>query len=826
MTFVLHCHDPHTLETSGGKAFALYQALNAELPVPPWFTLTPSAYEASTSGAPSEEVRSAIATAIDSLRDGVDDRYAVRSSTGDEDGFQHSFAGQLESYLNVTADDVPARVTDVWRSGFSERVMAYRQERAVDSSSFASAVIVQRMVNADSAGVAFSADPVSGRRGVTVISCIRGLGEALVSGETDADTWEIDRFGQILNCAPTDPENPVLTSNEANAVAALARRSQVIFGSPQDIEWAIEDGRLWLLQSRPITTLHNLSDPDGLVRVWDNSNIAESYGGLTSPLTYTFARRAYEEVYRQFCVLMRVPSSVIGAHADTFRCMIGLLRGRVYYNLVSWHKVLALLPGYKMNREFMEQMMGVTEALPDGALPETPTPSVPERIRDAAMLLRSVVGLLWAHVSLPRQIRHFYTRLDGALSPPIPSLAEMRPDELSDHYRSLERQLLQRWDAPLVNDFLAMIFHGLLRSLCSKWCGANDDGLANTLIRDQAGMISTEPATRMKQLAQLARSNEQLLQALHDVDLGRVRRVAPDAFRDGLDAYLEKFGDRCLDELKLESATLYDDPSSLLQGIASIARLPERPAPPRSDEVPEVRGPIRTLVFKWVLRNARNRVRDRENLRFERTRLFGRVRRIFIELGQRYTVDGVLNEPRDIFWITLDEALGFVDGTTATTSLRQLAALRKQEYDDWKTRPVPSDRFETRGSVHHADDFQANDPITPLSADGNERQGLGCCPGIVEGFARVITDPRDAMIMPGEILVAERTDPGWVMLFPSAAGLLVERGSLLSHSAIVSRELGLPSIVSIAGLTAWLKSGDRVELDGTTGIVRKLDPDI
>ena len=190
MTLILHCHDPHTLETSGGKAFALYRALNAELPVPPWFTLTSSAYEASTSAAPSEEVRSAIATAIDELRDGVDDGYAVRSSAGDEDGFQHSFAGQLESYLNVTADDVPARVTDVWRSSFSERIMSYRQERKVDSSPFASAVIVQRMVDADSAGVAFSADPVSGRRGVTVISCIRGLGEALVSGETDADTWD------------------------------------------------------------------------------------------------------------------------------------------------------------------------------------------------------------------------------------------------------------------------------------------------------------------------------------------------------------------------------------------------------------------------------------------------------------------------------------------------------------------------------------------------------------------------------------------------------------------------------------------------------------
>lgn len=822
MSFVIQFNEPHARRTTGGKAFSLAQSHEAGLPVPPWFVVTPEAFDASRDFTPSEQVTQAIRQSLAGIGN-APGCYAVRSSALDEDGGEHSFAGQLESFLNVKADEVAARVADVWRSNFSERVTSYRKERGLSGSPSSPAVLVQRMVDADCAGVAFSADPVTGRRGVAIVSAVRGLGDALVSGEADADTWEIDRANRVISHKQAEPGDAVLEEADAIRVAQLARQAQSCFGCPQDIEWAIQDGTLWLLQSRPITTLRHLPDPDGVVRVWDNSNIAESYAGLTSPLTFTFARRAYEEVYRQFCRLMQVPEQRIEDHADTFRCMLGLLRGRVYYNLVSWHQVLALLPGYQMNRGFMEQMMGVKEPLPEGAMPEPPVPTRLQRWRDGAMLLRSFAGLVWAHFTLPRQIEHFYSRLNTALADPKPALNEMRPDELAVHYRSLERQLLQRWDAPLVNDFLAMIFHGLLRSLCKKWCGAPDDGLANELIREQGGMISTEPAARMKEMASLARGNDELLAALRSRRLGLVRRIAPKPFLGQLDGYLEKFGDRCLDELKLESATLHDDPGSLLQGIASIAEAPEREVQPTKREEPVLSGWFRRKLFSWVLRNARDRVRDRENLRFERTRLFGRVRRIFVELGRRHTADGRISDPRDIFWLTLDEALGYVEGTTATASLDKLIAVRKAEYEEWQKLPAPSDRFETRGTVHHAHDFQSPRPAESVSLDGTERQGLGCCPGIVRGKVRVITDPRGAMILPGEVLVAERTDPGWVMLFPSAAGLLVERGSLLSHSAIVSRELGLPSIVSITGLTGWLQTGDWVELNGATGIVRKLE---
>jgi pyruvate,water dikinase len=232
--------------------------------------------------------------------------------------------------------------------------------------------------------------------------------------------------------------------------------------------------------------------------------------------------------------------------------------------------------------------------------------------------------------------------------------------------------------------------------------------------------------------------------------------------------------------------------------------------------------PLRRLLFGWVLRNARARVRDRENLRFERTRLFGRVRAIFVELGRKLHGLDLLADPRDVFYLEVNEILGFIDGTTSGTDLKGLVALRRAEFDRYRKDEPTADRFETRGIVHQGNSFRSREERAVAGVDGDRRQGIGCCPGVVRGPVRVITDPRNAVLRKGEILVAERTDPGWIMLFPSASGLLVERGSLLSHSAIVARELGIPAIVALAGVTRWLKDGDEVELDGGSGVVKKL----
>jgi pyruvate,water dikinase len=926
MQWVLFPNNAAQASEMGGKARSLAALNKAGLRIPDWFvvrgeaclqSLSPEARDQLRTGTidllvlqkqlaslvPDATVAVEVQAALAKLCS-ASGRVAVRSSATDEDGSEHSFAGQLESYLFVTPEKVLQKVAAVWRSGFSDAILSYRRHHGLSLLPQPPAVLVQRMVHAEAAGVGFSADPVSGRRGIAVVSAVFGLGTALVSGEADADTWFVARDGKIVETRLAkkqlahsyDPNSadgvrsepvpaeraarPALTEDQVCAVAELARRCASEFGRPQDIEWGLEGGRLFLLQSRPITSLAGTPDPDGILNIWDNSNIAESYGGITTPLTYTFARRAYEEVYRQFCRLMKVPQSRIAQNAHVFPCMIGLIRGRVYYNLLNWYRVLAMLPGFTVNRRFMEQMMGVKEALPDELVASLQSASAGDKLKDALHLAGTTGGLVLNHFSLQKRIGTFYSRLNHALRPPNPPLELAQADELASWYLELERQLLTQWDAPLVNDFFAMIFYGVLRKLAVKWCGDSEGTLQNNLLCGEGGLISAEPVRRVRELAELAAKHVDLAakcaegEELKQADLDQ----APE-FAKAYQSYLEKFGDRCLDELKLESPTLHDDPTLLLRSIGQLAMCMNEekaraaplaqemedktgqqvgrvtPSAPQSglderrarSEAPYPRAAstdqrlrreaearasealrghwFRRLIFEWVLKHTRARVKARENLRFERTRLFGRVRRIFVALGRELHARNLLDAPKDIFYLDLAEILGFCDGTASTVDLKGLVALRRSEFARYATMDPPADRFETRGPVYYGNTFQTVDVPKAKAGPADEWKGIGCCPGVVRGRVRVIKDPREATLKPGEILVAERTDPGWIMLFASAAGLLVERGSLLSHSAIVSREMCLPSVVSIPAITKQLTDGDEVEMNGSTGVVKRMRHD-
>lgn len=865
----------------GGKGRALAALTDAGLPVPAWAVVVPKAFYESL--VPS--VRTALETArevdevrsmVESVTPGADvakelasamaklcpdgELMAVRSSASEEDTAALSFAGQLESFLFVGAADLPDRVARVWRSGFGPRLIAYRQQAGLAPIPRAPAVLIQRMVDPDIAGVAFSADPVSGRRAVAVVAAVPGLASAIVSGEAAADTWRVDRAGQILEQHVADKRlvhraepgsidgvrreelsgeprsRPSLDDKAVQQVADLARRAERFFGRPQDIEWAMSGGDLFLLQSRPITALAKKVDPDDVRTVWDNSNIIESYSGVTTPLTFSFARRAYEEVYRQFCRLMRVPPRVIEDNAALFRCMLGLVRGRVYYNLPSWYRLVALLPGYTLNRGFLEQMIGVRESMPDAGIPLVRV-STGARLRDAARVAATLWGLFAAYWTLDRRVERFYQRLDRTLGGRRPDLSDRSPHELVAYYMELEARLLRRWDAPIVNDFFTMFFHGMLRRLARTWIGDQEGTLPNDLLAGEAGIISGEPAHRVREMARLAMDRPAVVSLLCEGSVAAIRgemRTTPELERHYAD-YLHRFGDRCMEELKLESSTLHDDPLPLLRAVGRLAmKLMDREETrPDGDQELERRRraearvhaelgakPFRSTVFRWVLGNARGRVRDRENLRFERTRVFGRARLILVELGKRLAALDHLDGARDVFYLEVEEILSFVQGRATTTDLRGLVALRKAEFERYRAEPAPADRFETSGIVYVGNTYA--DAIAPPRAEGDTLIGLGCCAGRVRGPVRVIRDPGAVVLAPGDVIVAERTDPGWVMIFPAAAGLLVERGSLLSHSAIVARELGLPTIVSLAGLTTWLKDGDWIEMDGATGVVIKL----
>lgn len=808
--------------------------------MPAWFVILPTAGDAARPGAALEQELRAAASRIAN----PGDLFAVRSSAAGEDAADASFAGQLESVLAVPPDAIGDAVARVWASGDTERVRSYRASRGLTGEPPRPGVIVQRMLRPETAGVAFGADPVSGDTNVAVVSSVRGLGNALVSGEADADLHRVRRDGTIverriarkeraeavlagggtggLQLSQEEAAASAVTDEEARAIARLAWRVGEKLGRPQDIEWAFEKGKLWLLQARPITTLASAA-----VTLWDNSNIAESYAGVTTPLTFTFARNAYAEVYRETCKLLLVPARRVAAEKASFDNLLGLIDGRMYYNLVSWYRILAVLPGFEFNRSFMEQMMGVKEELPADLLAQVRTDPRAHGGRGAKA--RSGLALLRHHVTLDRQIRRFMDHLDEALGLTPPPDGRALP-ALARQYRQLERALLRRWDAPLLNDFFAMIFFGALRRTCTTWIGDEKGTIQNALLCDAGATVSAEPPERIGEMAQLARRDPRLAETLRSAPIHEAEKAVrsnPELARR-YDAYLQKFGDRCLQELKLESPTLRQDPTSLLRTIGEMTsrKAPARRAAPHQrresahqDCRRALRGsPLRRAVFEWVLRNARARVRDRENLRFERTRVFGRVRGIFAEMGRRLAEAGTLEKAGDVFHLELDELMAAAE-QGATAGLRERAIERRKVFSSYRSAPAPPDRFLMRGNRRLASPA----PSSGAAPTGEERVGTGCCPGVVRGRARVVLDPRGAVVRAGEILVARHTDPGWILLFGAAQGLVVEHGSLLSHAAIVSREMGIPSVVGVGGVTGWLRDGDLVELDGERGLVRRLD---
>jgi len=820
---------------AGGKGAALAK-LAATFPVPAFFVIVAEAFDQNGLKADArEDVNRGLAQLAGTSGAG---RLAVRSSGREEDGAASAHAGQFETELNVALNDVAAAAHRVWKSGFSETLAQYRRAHGLSGEPQPPAVVVQVMIDARVAGVAFSADPVSGARDVVVISAIAGLADKLVGGEADGDSYRIGSGGETFE-AELVGDGAVLSEAERAEIAVMARRAAEHFGSPQDIEWAFDGRGLHMLQSRPITTLGSVEkdplltsrlqgeEPHGEsssdLTIWDNSNIVESYPGVTSPLTFAFARYVYSHVYQAFSRLMGVPAADVDEHRAVFENMLGRVDGRVYYNLLNWYRALALFPGFKANRKFMESMMGVSEALPEEMASRIAPPSTSgwELFVDNLKLARVGLGLIWHEARIKGTIRDFHARLKGALSKRDGVIDAMQPTQLVAEYRLLERQLLAKWDAPLVNDFLCMLAFGAAQKAMTKWAG--DEGVAylSVMLIGQGDIVSAEPAKMIRAMGLLVRGRPDVVARLAAGDRSAVDAL-PD-LRAAFDRYIAKFGDRCTQELKLESRTLHEDPTQVLMAVSAAASSRE------SVKVQEAKQDLHLLIpdfgkrvlARWLVAWARARVRDRENLRFERTRLFGRVRRIFLALGARLSAAGVLEQQRDVFELTVEELLGAVEGAGITQDLKALVRLRAAEHAEQIARPDPPERFSVSGA--HVTGVAGLTAQAVVAGEGGEmRKGLGCCKGVVTAKVRVIEDPRVEALGAGEILVARHTDPGWIAVFANAAGVIAERGSMLSHSAIVAREMGVPCVVSLRGVTQWLKTGDTVRLDGAAGTVERI----
>ncbi|MCL9980381.1 MAG: PEP-utilizing enzyme [Bacteroidia bacterium] len=757
---------------------------------------------------------------------------SVRSSALGEDSGSQSFAGQFLTQLNVEWDQVNQAITHVWSSLKRPEVVAYCHEHGIEPPQ-KMGIVIQRMLNPTVSGVAFGMNPVNGKRKEIVISAVCGLGEGLVSGELNSDTYILDSItGNLIDSDFQASPETKLTPNQLKHICKVLSDLKALYKKPQDIEFCWENDQFYLLQSRPITTLNQTSDQSSEMILWDNSNIIESYPGVTTPLTFSFIIKMYESVYIQLCSLLGVSEADLTKNAGVFANMLGLINGRVYYNLLSWYKALALLPGYHLNAEFMEKMMGVKERFELKDLPKRSKWT--ERAR-VLIMIKSMISNLRA---LPKMRVTFQADFQKVMDEfnQIP-LHEKDSHELMELILRFEQTLLKKWKAPLVNDFYAMIYFGFTQKLAEKY--QLPDGIHNQLLSSAGDIISVEPIHQIEKIVDkiskhwnwvefiVKATPEEILKAFEtDRNFENVLKE--------FNYYIDKFGDRTVGELKLETITYRQDPAMFAALIQSHVRYQANYITSRDPSYgqpshKELRKqgediiketfkdkPIKRRIFNYVLGKTREMVSARENLRFERTRGFGKIRELFLAIGNQFYGEGIIKHSRDIFYLTQEEIFDYIKGTSVTPEIADLIEFRKVKYQGYESQNT-SERIRTFGNVYHANSFVQE---TKSSLEGADLKGIGCCPGIVRAKVRIVKDPREISDLNGDILVTSSTDPGWVMLFPTASGILVERGSLLSHSAIVSRELGKPCIVGITNLLNQLNTGDFVEMNGATGEIK------
>lgn len=774
---------------------------------------------------------------------GITGRLAVRSSAVGEDAVAHSFAGQMDSFLNVPPDRIAPMIINVWRSAFSERILLYRLQSGLDLESISVAVIIQQMVCAERSGVMFTRNPETMDSEI-LVEAVYGLGEGVVANHAETDSYRLgwsawrtrrtirtkrsrvapssagDKLTDSVAVDPILQDKPVLSSGEVRELRATGIQLEQLFGAPQDVEFCYDSrGRLYILQSRPITPSRKSHGREAF-RIWDNSNIVESYPGLTLPLTFSFICANYEMVFRNAaCGLVRSERQ-LAARADIWKNMVGLIHGRVYYNLLNWYAMLSYLPGFNRHQKAWDQMIGIKRktAIKAGRLPWY------NRMYAIGAVLRQLLFVNRTTRQFGAQFTPLYARYRRF------DFSRMSEPELIECYLTMERELMGFWHLTLYTDFCAMKYYDWLARLCRHYSGSESANLHSDLLCGESGIESVGPVRSVVSLAEQIRNNP-LYRALFsrhsDADVWD--KIALEVeylpLREECLRYFDLYGDRCAEELKLETRTPREQPRQLIavirtyvKGDLTVAQLKSREQAKRlaaEDRLYEqMYNPITRLVVRTVMNKARTAVANRENMRFARTRAYGITRALFRRFGDLLAERKVIESPSDIAYLTIPELFGYVNGTTVTNDLSALVRLRKEQYEHFAQETLP-DRFETTDPPA----LFVEQGESAWQTENGSLSGTGCSSGIVEGDAVVVRDPKNASIRPDQILVAESTDPSWVFLMLNSRGIVVERGSVLSHTAIIGRELGIPTIVGALKATRLIPCLARVRINGSTGEV-------
>lgn len=891
MDYVVRLDSPRAVpEAAGAKAARLGLLLRAGSPVPPGFVVTTGAYlelvshgelaaridqatrcdlETPSAAVAAEGVREsfarlavpeAIAAAIvgayrrlaSSLQAG-DERtlpVAVRSSATLEDSPSSSFAGQHDSFLNVRGEQALLEaVRACWASFWSPRALVYRQRSSLGWPAQGMAVLVQQLIPAQAAGVLYTVDPIS--RDVTrvVINAAWGLGVAVVDGAVEADTVIADKpSGRVLSMSvgdkrqqtsaceggtrqvAVDPLTRVQAVLDAELVAALVRQGRAAeaeLGAPQDLEWAIHDRVVYLLQSRPLTAgaapAAPADDPWPAVGqkpaqpfdLWTQVNVGEVWPQPVTPLTWSGIPEIVGAGVRY---ALRGLGGAYLADVQWAKRFFG----HIYYNEGALSYVLSHelgLPGGYVGRGL-------------GSMSTAVMPAAISRVRVGRLLSRLPYFLSSAlrQSAAQRRLQALFAETDAQ----VREFQELRLEKWPEpalwdlHRRWLER-LLHVMARFTEASGASLTVCSLLEALGTRWCG---DGTAQQLLGGLSGVLAAEMGAGLESVArEIERAGlaDRLVALPPATALAELYTTpAGSAASAELDRFLARFGHRCLNEGEWLNPRWAEAPEAALDLALGYLRAggatgdrPQEAQRRRDCALADIRhrlGPVRRAILLGVLARAQRLVRLRDNGKHYYMKTAFPLRRIHATLGRRWHQRGWLAAADDIFFLgapEIERIIGAGEPGLAGLEPAAIVASRRAAYESWFAIAAPE--------VVGPDGTPMTDGRA-ASADDPLLRGLPGSWGTASGPARVLHDLRDApQVRRGDVLVTRAADPGWTVVFPLLAGLVVELGGQLSHAAIVAREYGLPAVVNVKDATRRIRDGQTVSVDGGRGHVHLHD---
>jgi rifampicin phosphotransferase len=890
--------DATDLPRVGGKGANLGALTRAGIPVPPGFCVTTAAFDrflaglpdadarftalAAVSGADAGEARAAaeaMRAALDGLAVppevaaavvaawrvlGTAHSLAVRSSATAEDLPGASFAGQQDTYLNIQGEAALLdAVRRCWISLFTDRAVLYRARGGFDHRAVRLSVVVQRLVDPEVSGILFTADPVSGHRGVVAIDAGWGLGEALVSGLVSADLYRVDRKrraileatagdkafairsvpgGGTRQEALVDPlrHGRVLDDAQVLALADLGGRIEKHYGGvPQDVEWCIAGGEINVVQARPITSLFPIPGASGAAHEGDSGlRIYLSFGHLQM-MTDAMPRLA-REVWGYFFPAGKAPSKGPDDPASPSRVLVDA-GSRLFIDateVLRIPRVRSALVGFLgVMYEALGRSVAALAARPELGRGDTSLGSV---AAGAARILGPVLGRVpwvllcadpdagaaWVDRTLEAIPARARARIEGAGTP-------------AERIRQCAREInaiFTEVRPPLARMVAGVLAHRvLLRFAQGRWAdGVRGD--VDALLRGLPGNVTTAMDLAVGDLADLVRPHPELAALLARGPWAEVRAqlegvAGGAAFATAFAAFLARYGDRGSGEIDVSRPRFRDEPALLFRVItgglsatrAAGEHRRQRAAQVAVGEAAQQRlveaaghgaaGPLRGWWVSRLCRVARAGMGLREHPKFMIVRILGAVRAEVLAAGATLLERGQIASSAHVWHLGFDElAAALLD---PSRDLRAELSARDEVFrrDAPRTPPIV---ISSEGETPTLTIDRADLPPGALA-------GTAASSGVVEGVARVLRDPDREVLQAGEILVAPFTDPGWTPLFIHAAAVVTEVGGLMTHGAVIAREYGIPAVVSVAGATERIRTGQRIRVDGTRGFVQILD---